>query len=95
MLLAFRKTERDASSRKMNIIFRHPDLNAHEPGCMLADGSLPPADPYGAYVDVFCECHRYTVPKILMNGTDIAWPAGWTPELAADWRKQKGIVPLV
>jgi hypothetical protein len=35
---------------------------------------------------LFCDCHRFTEPKILHNGTDIAWPAGWTGEQAREWR---------
>jgi hypothetical protein len=38
------------------------------------------------YLDIFCVCHRYTEPKILANGTDIAWPAGWTQKQAEAWR---------
>jgi hypothetical protein len=73
--------------------FRHPDLNAHEPGCLKIDGGEPVADGQIAYIDVFCDCHRYTEPKILTNGTDIAWPAGWGEDQAAEWRKRKGLVP--
>ena len=50
------------------------------------------SDPIGGYVDLFCSCHRYTEPKILSNGTDIAWPAGWTSEQAVEWRAAKGLV---
>jgi len=67
----------------------YPDLSAHEPGCTRIDSSDEPiADPNSRYIDIFCECHRYTEPKILMNGTDIAWPAGWTQRQANDWRRQ-------
>ena len=71
----------------------HPDQGAHEPGCDkldMPDG--PAADPTRS-VDVFCECHRYTDPKILTNGIDIAWPAGWTEAQAVEWRKQHGLLP--
>jgi hypothetical protein len=71
----------------------HPDIGAHEPGCPKLDTpDAPAADPI-RYVDVFCECHKYTDPKILMNGTDIAWPAGWTEEQAIAWRKENGLLP--
>ena len=73
--------------------FRHPDIEAHEPGCQELESGEPSADPGGAYIDVFCTCHRYTEPKVLMNGTDIAWPAGWSQEQAYTWRKENGLVP--
>jgi hypothetical protein len=31
----------------------------------------------------------------LINGTDVAWPAGWSQEQADAWRKEKGLVPPV
>jgi hypothetical protein len=53
----------------------HPDIGAHEAGCPKLDTpDAPAADPI-RYVDVFCECHKYTDPKILTTDTDIAWPA--------------------
>ncbi len=69
---------------------RYPDLEAHEPGCMSEDDSG--LDPMAGYLDLFCSCHRYTEPKILSNGTDIAWPAGWTDKEAAQWRAANGLV---
>ena len=72
--------------------FRHPDMEAHEPGCQELESGEPDGDPNEAYIDVFCTCHRYTEPKVLMNGTDIAWPAGWSQEQADTWRKQNGAV---
>jgi hypothetical protein len=27
-----------------------------------------------------------------MNGTDVAWPAGWTEKEAAEWRARNGLV---
>ena len=77
----------------MGLRYRHPDLNAHEPGCTKIDApDSPAAAPSARYLDVFCECHHYTEPKILMNGTDVAWPAGWTPQQATEWRKDNGLV---
>lgn len=73
--------------------YRHPDLNAHEPGCTKMESVEPAVDPASGYVEVFCDCHHYTEPKILMNGTDIAWPAGWTPEQASAWRIEHGLAP--
>jgi hypothetical protein len=73
--------------------FRHPDLDAHEPGCRELEADEPCADLNSAYIDVFCNCHHYTEPKILMNGIDIAWPAGWTQEQAHNWRVEHGLTP--
>jgi hypothetical protein len=72
---------------------RHPDPEAHEAGCMNNGAGLPFADPGDTHVDVFCDCHRFTEPKILSNGTDIAWPAGWEPERAWQWRARNDLVP--
>jgi|SRR5438874_2616934 len=76
----------------MSRLLRHPDMDAHEPGCTRVEAGEPCTDPHGAYIDVFCDCHHYTEPKILMNGTDIAWPAGWTEEQARDWRSRHGLL---
>jgi hypothetical protein len=73
--------------------FRHPDMDAHEPGCQETESDEPCVDPNSAYIDVFCDCHHYTEPKVLMNGTDIAWPAGWSQEQAAVWRSEYGLAP--
>ena len=75
--------------------FRHPDIEAHEPGCQELESGEPSTGPSSAYIDVFCPCHRYTEPKILTNGSDIAWPAGWSQEQADTWRQEKGLVPPV
>ena len=71
---------------------RYPDPEAHEPGCMSEENDPVGSDSIAGYIDLFCSCHRYTEPKILSNGTDIAWPAGWTPEQALTWRTAKGVV---
>ena len=73
--------------------FRHPDMGAHEPGCQETESGEPYADPNSAYIDIFCTCHQYTEPKILTNGTDIAWPAGWSQAQADTWRKEHGLSP--
>jgi len=31
----------------------------------------------------------------LMNGTDIAWPAGWGQDQADTWRKDHGLEPPI
>lgn len=74
----------------MLIVSRVPDSEAHEPGCLQTSG-IECEDPKLEYLDIFCDCHRYTELKVLSNGTDIAWPAGWTREQAADWRAARGL----
>ena len=81
------------TGRAMLTVFRIPDAEAHEPGCMQADMGVACMDPNLTYLDIFCECHRYTNPKILASGIDIAWPAGWTQELANAWRTERGLMP--
>ena len=73
-----------------DMLSHYPDPEAHEPGCMHALPIYDLSDP-AAYVDIFCECHHYTEPKILSNGTDIAWPAGWEEPQALDWRRTHGL----
>jgi hypothetical protein len=77
----------DPSSR-----VRYFDTDAHEPGCTDIDSRAPCADPAVSHADVFCDCHHFTEPKILSNGTDISWPAGWTKAEAADWREKHCLV---
>lgn len=71
---------------------RYPDPEAHEPGCLSEESDLESSDPLAGYIDLFCSCHRYTQPKILSNGTDIAWPAGWTKDQAIQWRAANGLI---
>jgi len=77
----------------MALRHRHPDLSAHEPGCTRVDAPDNSGADLNGYVEVFCDCHHYTEPRILMNGTDVAWPAGWTAREAMDWRRRNGLVP--
>ena len=70
-------------------------MSAHAPGCQETESGEPWDDLNSAYIDVFCNCHHYTEPKILMNGTDVAWPAGWSQEQADAWRNEHGLVPPV
>jgi hypothetical protein len=72
---------------------RHPDPEAHEVGCLDFDPAAACSDPGRTHVDVFCNCHRFTDPKILPNGTDIAWPAGWDEKQAAEWRVRNNLAP--
>jgi hypothetical protein len=70
-----------------------PHVDAHEAGCLSPDVGIECANPDLMYLDIFCECHRYTEPKILSNGCDIAWPAGWTQKQADEWRVAQGLSP--
>lgn len=65
------------------------DSNGHQLGCPLF-GELPVAVPDSGLFDLFCDCHTWSEPMVLENGTDIAWPAGWTQQQAADWRAKNG-----
>jgi len=71
---------------------RHSDPDAHEPGCLHKQVDGPSADLAALYVDVFCACHHFTEPKILSNGSDVAWPAGWDQDQALAWRRQNGLL---
>lgn len=71
---------------------RYPDPEAHEPGCMCEEEVVSAEDPIGGYVDLFCSCHRYTEQKLLSNGVDVAWPAGWDSKQASAWRAANGLV---
>jgi hypothetical protein len=68
------------------------DPEAHEPGCSRVSFDTGCCDP-GRYFDVFCDCHHYTEPKVLTNGTDIAWPAGWEQGQASQWRRAHNLQP--
>jgi hypothetical protein len=57
---------------------------------VLFNKDVPRADESGTHVDLFCKCHRFKEPRILSNGTDIAWPAGWTERKALAWRAKHG-----
>lgn len=64
----------------------------HERGCPEFNRGGMFAEPENSHVDLFCDCHRFTEPKILRNGTDIAWPAGWTEEQARQWRGRHNLI---
>jgi hypothetical protein len=80
------------SAAPLATALRHLDPDAHEPGCLDDGSGQPCADPAGSYVDVFCKCHHFTEPKVLVNGSDIAWPAGWTQKEAEAWREANSLV---
>jgi hypothetical protein len=67
------------------------DSNGHQVGCPLF-GEVPSADGDARHADLFCECHTWSEPMILTNGTDIAWPDGWTQQMADEWRQKNGLV---
>ena len=47
-----------------------------------------------SHSDIFCEgCHDwFEQPHVLPNCTDIAWPANWTRQQAAQWRRDHKLV---
>ena len=61
---------------------------AHEPERGEAEADKPCAERGKRHADVFCECHRFTDPKPLPNGSDIAWPAGWGEKEAEGGRRR-------
>lgn len=68
--------------------------DGHTSDCPGSSAEPPCADPNGTHTDIFCdECHDwFQEPHILPNGTDIAWPAGWSREQAAKWRQDHNLV---
>jgi hypothetical protein len=49
------------------------DSRGHSPAC--TDFAVEPlADPNSTHIKVFCGCHDWPQPRILSNGTDVAWP---------------------
>jgi hypothetical protein len=68
------------------------DRKGHTPGCAHYSEGPPLADESTGHVDFYCDdCHDFTEPRILPDGTSIAWPSGWTPEQALVWRDQRGL----
>jgi hypothetical protein len=66
------------------------DPRGHARGCPHYD-EAPIADENSTHVDLFCTCHTWSEPRILANGTDIAWPANWTEQQADEWRARNGL----
>lgn len=62
------------------------DSFGHRSGCLYFD-SASNFDPISTHKDLFCDCHDWPQPRILSNGTDVAWPAGWTEREAQVWRE--------
>ena len=71
------------------------DGRGHTPSCPLYKKSVPRADEKSSHVDLFCGCHSWREPRILPNGTNIAWPAGWTQSEARTWRVKYGLAAPV
>lgn len=71
--------------------FHYPDPEAHEPGCLKSKANADLSSPADSF-DIFCDCHRYTEPRILANGIDIAWPAGWDEQQALEWRNKHRVI---
>ena len=68
------------------------DARGDHPGCPKHGKNEPPtAHENSTYVDLFCDCHAFKEPLILSNGTDIAWPGGWTGREADSWRTANGL----
>ena len=62
------------------------------PALYIGPAASPPfADETAGYIDFHSEMHRNAQPVILIDGTSVKWPADYTSELAAVWRKHKGL----
>jgi hypothetical protein len=63
------------------------------PTLYVGHAPTPPlADEAAGYSDFFSGLHRNEQPIILVDRTSVKWPANCTPELAAIWRKARGLV---
>jgi hypothetical protein len=70
------------------------DSQGHAVGCPQYGKESPSiANEHRGHLDLFCDCHSWTEPVILKNGTDIAWPAGWDAKLADEWRRRNDLAP--
>jgi hypothetical protein len=69
-----------------------PDSRGHSPNCKHF-GEPPDAGEDRGYADLFCDCHKWEAPRVLPGGTNVAWPAGWNVEMAAEWRAQNNLTP--
>ncbi len=43
------------------------------------------------YQDIFTDGDLPREPRIMKDGTSVRWPAGWTPEKAAQWRREHNL----
>ncbi len=67
------------------------DARGHRKGCPHYSAE-PKADENSTHIDLFCYCHKSAEPQVLANGSDIAWPSGWSQKQAAEWRAKNGLV---
>ncbi len=67
-----------------------PDSRGHVPGCGHF-GEQPLASEDSGYGDLFCDCHKWEVPRVLPGGTNVAWPPGWDTTRAQAWRDKNGL----
>ena len=58
----------------------------HRPNC-------PNAKAPSATGDCFCDCHSFAQPLVWPNGSDVAFPVGWTEQEAREWRRRNGLAP--
>jgi hypothetical protein len=49
---------------------------------------VPPEEP--PYRDIFTDSER-TWPMVLSDHTSVNFPRGWTPEMAAEWRRNNNL----
>ena len=68
-----------------------PDVRGHTPVCSRYCKEPVREGDAVVYADLFCSCHTWKEPKILLGGTNVAWPAGWTLQQALAWRAQNGL----
>jgi hypothetical protein len=71
------------------------DSRGHAMGCPHYVVAKQPAEGCGSYMDFYCECHTWETPLVLAGTTNVAWPAGWTPEKAMAWRAQNTLAAPV
>lgn len=67
--------------------------NPHRPECERHPAAAAMVPSIG-FTDHFCECHDFPEPRVLRNGTDIAWPRGWSQEDAMRWRAAHKLLPV-
>ena len=71
---------------------RKLEADGHTIGC--PENGEACTSPVATHSDIFCEgCHDwFEQPHVLSNGTDVAWPANWTRDQAAQWRREHNLV---
>lgn len=68
--------------------------SGHTSDCPGDSNNEPCADPVSTHTDIFCEgCHDwFDEPRVLPNGTDIAWPSTWSRTQADQWRAEHNLI---